>query len=226
MADSTLAPHTILVHGLARSWYDMYLLARRLRRLLPGTTVHLFDYQSRKCSLSELAVRLSDFVADVSRGQPVSFVGHSMGGIVVRALDLRGSTAAPLHRLVTLGSPHGGAAIARMLNRYRACRAVFGPALEELSVLNMDLEPKQLEIGNVVGGTGSRWGFFPLFGEDNDGVVLVREARQVRAKEIHTVCALHAYMPFSSRIAGLCASFLDTGSFRAEGAECSNPRRY
>jgi pimeloyl-ACP methyl ester carboxylesterase len=221
MSNSTLAPHTILVHGLARSWYDMYLLSRRLRRLLPATTVHLFDYQSRKCSLFELALRLNDFVADVSGGAPVSFVGHSMGGIVVRALDLRGSTAAPLHRLVTLGSPHGGATIARVLNRYRPCRAVFGPALEELSVLSMDAEPKQLEIGSVVGGTGYRWGFFPLFGEDNDGVVLVREARQVSAKEIHTVCALHAYMPFSSRIAGLCARFLDTGSFQDESAQCS-----
>ena len=145
-----------------------------------------------------------------------------MGGIVVRALDLHGSTAAPLHRLVTLGSPHGGATIARFLSRYRPSRAVFGPALTELAVLSMDADPKQLEIGSIVGGTGHRWGFFPLFGEDNDGVVLVREAKLVSAKEFHTVCALHAYMPFSSRIAALCARFLDSGAFQVPSVERSS----
>jgi pimeloyl-ACP methyl ester carboxylesterase len=212
-----LAPHTVLVHGLARSWYDMYLLSRRLRRMLPGTTVHLFDYQSRKCRLTELADSLNDFVAKVSKGEPVSFVGHSMGGIVVRVLDQCASTATPLHRLVTLGSPHGGATIARILSRYSACRAVFGPALEELAALDLDPCPRQLEIGCVVGGTGRRWGFFPLFGEDNDGVVLVKEARQIVSKESCTESVLHAYMPFSSRLAALSASFLSTGSFRAIG---------
>ncbi len=220
MLHSTLAPHTILVHGLARSWYDMYLLSRRLSRLLPDTTVHLFDYESRKWPLSEIALRLHDFIAEVSHGEPVSFVGHSMGGIVVRVLDLCEAPATPLHRLVTLGSPHGGALIARVLNRYRPCRAVFGPALEELSGLNLAATPRQLEIGSVVGGTGYRWGFLPLLGEDNDGVVLVREAKQVCAKDTYTVCALHAYMPFSGRIAGLCARFLETGSFGAARTEC------
>lgn len=215
MAILTLAPHTILVHGLARSWYDMYLLSRRLKRMLPDTTVHLFDYQSRKCRLTEIADRLNDFVYRVSCGAPVSFVGHSMGGIVVRVLDHRGATAAPLHRLVTLGSPHGGATIARILNRYSACRAVFGPALEELSSLALDTHPRQLEIGCVVGGTGNRWGFFPPFGEDNDGVVLVREAKQIMSKQIRTECVLHAYMPFSPHLARLSARFLGTGSFEA-----------
>jgi pimeloyl-ACP methyl ester carboxylesterase len=213
MAPSTLAPHTILVHGLARSWYDMYLLSRRLRRLLPGTAIHLFDYRSRKYPLSELALHLNDFVGKVSQGDPVSFVGHSLGGILVRALDQQGSTRAPLHRLVTLGSPHGGATIARILKQYSTCRAIFGPALGELAALKLDAHPRQLEIGCVVGGTGHRWGFFPLFGEDNDGVVLVREARQISSKEIRTERVLHAYMPFSSRIADLSARFLGTGSF-------------
>jgi hypothetical protein len=121
---------------------------------------------------------------------------------------------APLKRLVTLGSPHGGAAIARYLDRRRICRAFFGPVLGELASLNIDAHPRQLEIGSLVGGTGSRWGFFPPFGEDNDGVVLVKEAMQVSSADTRTLPILHAYMPFSSTIANLSARFLAHGSFR------------
>lgn len=208
-----LAPHTILVHGLARSRFDMVLLSRRLRRLVPQTTIHLFDYQSRRFPLGELARQLSDFVTTVTAGEPVSFVGHSLGGVLVRVMDHHVVPAAPLKRLVTLGSPHGGASIARFLNRSGICRALLGPVLGELATLSIDAEPQQLEIGSLVGGTGSSWGFFPPFGEDNDGVVLVREALQVSSVDTCTLPIHHAYMPFSSTIANLSAQFLAHGSF-------------
>jgi pimeloyl-ACP methyl ester carboxylesterase len=215
MSSYSLAPHTILVHGLGRTQLDMLLLARRIRRLVPGTKVHLFDYRSRHLPLTQLAEQLDIFVGEVSGGAPVSFIGHSLGGIVVRALDLQPVTTAPLHRLVTLGSPHGGATIARMLRRYRSCRSIFGPVLEELAALNLDPSPRQLEIGCVVGATGTRWGFFPLFGEDNDGIVLAREAQLPGSKACTTKPVLHALLPFSSRVANLCATFLASGTFDA-----------
>ena len=213
MERSSVAPHTILVHGLARSRHDMFLLAPRLRRALPETRLHIFDYRSRRLTLEQIVEQLALFVGQRAGGEPVSFVGHSLGGIVVRALDARGDAPAPLHRLVTLGSPHAGASIAALLNRARPFRAIFGPVLAQLADLQLPEQPKQISIGCVVGSGGSRLGFMPLFGEDNDGIVTVSEATLGSAEAHAKRFMLHALFPFSSEAARLSALFLRKGNF-------------
>lgn len=208
-----VAPHTILLHGLGRSRHDMFLLAPRLRRLLPETTVHLFEYHSRKLALHEIVDQLGDFIGQTCPGEPVSFVGHSLGGIVVRALDLRGGAPAPLHRLVTLGSPHGGAQIAALLNRFRPFRALFGPVLNDLGALALDETPRELEIGCLVGSGYTRLGFLPFFGEDNDGLVTVREAHFPGARDTARRFVVHGLFCFSAWAARLSSQFLRTGAF-------------
>ena len=207
------APHIVLVHGLARSQYDMILMSPRLSKLFPHSQIHTFDYRTRRLTISEAASQLGEFVDGITTTQPVSFVGHSLGGIVVRALDARGACKAPLHRLVTLGSPHYGARIARVLSGYSIPRWILGPALSELGALELPELPTQLEIGCVVGGTSHWTGFFPLFGEDNDGVVLVRESHLKTSVAQRQVPILHAFFPFSRRATQLAASFLSDGRF-------------
>lgn len=197
----------------------MFLLAPRLAKALPESQVHTFDYHSRKLSIYEATERLNDFILLVTNNEPVSFVGHSLGGIVVRALDA--SQQQPhtrLQRLVTLGSPHNGATIARILSRYTIPTTLFGPVLTELGQLSLTHEPCNLEIGCVIGGTGNRLGFMPFFGEDNDGLILAREAHLVRCADLVSVPIFHGLMPFSKRIADLAAKFLIHGSF------CGNSR--
>ena len=209
----TAAPTVILLHGLARSHHDMRLMAHRFRALLPESRVHCFDYQSRKLTLAEATSCLREYVHSVTQEGPVSFVGHSLGGIVARNLDLTDGCKRPLHRLVTLGSPHNGASIARFFCRYGAPRAVFGPMLTELGALELSIETKELEIGCLVGGTNSRFGFFPLFGSDNDGTVLTTEAALIGAIAHDPLPIWHPLFPFSARAATLSAKFLREGAF-------------
>ncbi len=209
----TAAPTIILLHGLARTRLDMRLMAHRFRTLLPESRVHCFDYPSRKITLSEATASLRDYVHSVATEGSVSFVGHSLGGIVARNLDLMGGCERPLHRLVTLGSPHNGAMIAKVLSRYSVPKAVFGPMLTELGYLALSEHPRELEIACLVGGTNSRFGFFPLFGSDNDGTVLTKEAA-LRGAVVHDLLPiLHALFPFSARAATLTAKFLRNGAF-------------
>ena len=208
------SPNIVLVHGLTRSKYDMFLMAPRLRRLLPGSRIHTFDYRSRRHTLAECTERLRDFVNGITSTEPVSFVGHSLGGVLVRSLDLTGGCKAPLHRLVTLGTPHYGAVIAKTLSAYSVPRAFFGPVLHELGHLNLVEQPTQLEIGCVVGGTRTKFGFVPIFGEDNDGVVLAREAHLKTCVEHAHVPIYHTFFPYSRRAADLAAEFLSKGSFK------------
>lgn len=191
----------------------MRLLAYRFRSLLPESRVHCFEYPSRKITLADATVSLRDYVHSVTTDGAVSFVGHSLGGIIARNLDLVGGCERSLHRLVTLGSPHNGAMIAKVLSRYAAPKAVFGPMLTELGHLELPNETRQLEVGCLVGGTNSRWGFLPLFGSDNDGTVLTKEAA-LQGSVVHDVLPiLHALFPFSARAATLTASFLRHGRF-------------
>ena len=207
------APHTVLIHGLGRSRYDMLLLGHRLSRLMPDTTVHIFDYHSRKLCLGDCVEQLNNFVARNVNGEPVSFIGHSLGGIVVRALDHRRETSAPLRRLVTLGSPHNGAQIAQHLAKYRAFNALFGPILDELGSLQLPASTSQLEIGCIIGGLGHRWGFLPVFGEDNDGLVLAREASLAGSADSISMPIFHGLFPFSARATRQAAHFLQHGFF-------------
>lgn len=190
-------------------------MSKRLQRLLPNAQIHRFEYHSRKIHIKDAAKELAFFLKVKNIPGPVSFVGHSLGGIVVRALDAFDLSPAPLHRLVTLGSPHLSATIARRLSQYAVPRKIFGPILTELGELTLPLDPRQLQIGCVVGGLSHRWGYFPPFGEDNDGVVLAREALLPSCQDFTKVTTLHAWMPFSTTSAILAARFLQTGRFAA-----------
>jgi pimeloyl-ACP methyl ester carboxylesterase len=208
------SPHIILVHGLGRTRHDMFLLAPRIRAAFPKSTVHLFEYHSRKITIAQATSLLADFVAQRAGSEGVSFVGHSLGGIVSRALDATHECGAPLERLVTLGSPHNGAKIATILSRYSIPRAIFGPVLDELGSLALPARPRQLQIGCIVGATKTRFGFFPLFGEDNDGLVLAREAVLAECSAHVSLAAFHGLMPFSKRVAELTCRFLAKGNFK------------
>jgi hypothetical protein len=214
----TVAPHIVLVHGLTRSPIDMFLLERRLRTHFPSGRICRFGYRSRKLSLHEATEQLSRFVHSITTTDPVSFVGHSLGGILVRSLDASGSCKTPLHRLVTLGSPHGGAKMARIAGRYAIPRAVCGPVLHDLATLALPPEPEQLEIGCLVGATHTRFGLLPFLGEDNDGLVCVREAHLASSRAAKELVMFHALFPFSGRAAELSARFLEHGSFDTESA--------
>jgi pimeloyl-ACP methyl ester carboxylesterase len=185
----------------------------RLKRLLPEKTVHRFDYSSRAQGVAQSAADLARFIEQQKIREPVSFVGHSLGGIVARALDATGNAPVPLHRLVTLGSPHMSATIARWLAPYSIPSTIFGPVLEELGALNLPPHANQLEIGCIVGGLKNRFGFFPFFGEDNDGVVLTREALLPDCKAAKIVPLMHVFMPFASLAARLSAHFITNGTF-------------
>jgi pimeloyl-ACP methyl ester carboxylesterase len=207
------APHTILVHGFLRSRFDMFLLAPRLQKLIPSTSVHCFGYPSRKLTMHEAALRLADFISSTTKGEAVSFVGHSLGGLIVRALDSLPQAPAPLHRLVTLGTPHQGATIARFLAQSPLMRTIGGPVLAELAAPPLPLQPRRLRVGCIIGHTATRFGFLPLLGRDNDGLVCVDEAVFSACVEEERTHTFHGYFPFSKRSAHLAAHFLIHGTF-------------
>jgi len=125
----------VLVHGFVcnRGLWTPWL--RELhRRGVPYATVNLEPVFG---SIDDYAPLIEDAVAraTAATGQPPLLVGHSMGGLAIRAW-LRASgagTAQRVHHIVTLGTPHHGTWLARFshLTNGQQMR-VDGPWLRQL----------------------------------------------------------------------------------------------
>lgn len=102
----------ILVHGYGCNRACWWWLRRRLEAA--GHVVATVDLEPPWAPIDRLAERLAariEAVCAETGADRVSLVGHSMGGLVARAL-LRQPGGARVRRLVTLATPHTGSALA------------------------------------------------------------------------------------------------------------------
>lgn len=200
----------ILVHGLWMKGAEMSLLRWRLRRV--GYRVYQFSYRSVARELGENARRLHEFVRQVE-GETVHFVGHSLGGLVVRRLfhDFPEQRSG---RIVTLGSPHAGSYVANRLSRSGLMRKMLGCSLTPLSG---ELFPwhSERELGSIAGSlsVGAGW-FVRDLAKPNDGTVAVEETRLAGMTDHCVVHASHMGLLFSRIAAGQVIYFLRHGHFR------------
>lgn len=118
----------VLIHGLWMGRWAMRPLAARLERA--GLTTCRFGYATRATPAAN-ADRLADWLA----AQPVPprhFVAHSLGGAVLAHLFERHPDAVPPDgRIVLLGSPLAGSAVARRLAGIPPVRRLLAGSLVE-----------------------------------------------------------------------------------------------
>jgi pimeloyl-ACP methyl ester carboxylesterase len=206
-------PQTVvLLHGLWFSGYILFVLARRLRR--QGFTVHTFSYPSVRADLSANAERLAGFL-DTLDADIVHLVGHSLGGILIRALFHHHPRQKP-GRIVTLGTPHGGSRVAQRLSRYVFWRWAMGKGvIQLLAGTPPQWTSPPREIG-VICGTRS-FGMGRLLVRDlplpNDGLLTVKESAFPAAREHLALPVSHTGMLFSREVADQVGQFLMTGKF-------------
>jgi len=111
-ADAT-APRVpvVLVHGYICKHRVWDAMASQLLRA--GHTVHRLDLEPLFTSIDDYAEALEKAVEEISRatGAPqVALIGHSMGGLVIRAW-MRACGTERVQRVITLGTPHQGTRI-------------------------------------------------------------------------------------------------------------------
>ncbi len=102
----------VLVHGYVcnRAFWNAWM--RRLRAM--GVAHASVTLSPPFGSISDYAAVIDDAVRRVqlATGLPPVVVGHSMGGLAIRAWLASHRAYARAHRVVTIGSPHGGTWIA------------------------------------------------------------------------------------------------------------------
>jgi len=215
MAEERAGIPVVLVHGLWMPAAVMWPLARRLRR--HGFVPHRFSYWGRRAPVADHAARLDSWLAErFTPGQPIALVGHSLGGMVLRALAGRNPAWFDRARTVMLGTPNQGAAGAAFVAQWREGRWWLGVAGRELATPEAGELPVPPGPVGVVAGTRWRWWTRWFLDGPNDGLVRVAETTLPGA-EVRTFPVGHTGLLFSRGVAEATAHFLAEGRFDGHG---------
>ena len=159
-----------------------------------------WGYPSKEGTIGEHALYLNEKLQEIARshpGEPIHFVTHSLGGIIVRAaLNLETCPEeAKRGAAVLLAPPNQGSSFAHFLSRYRWVHGIFGEyaGAELLGKENFD------EIGEfpegmrvmVVGGVA---GLNPWAPGKNDGKVSFDETCLNTPHDHLSTWAGHSFM--------------------------------
>jgi pimeloyl-ACP methyl ester carboxylesterase len=204
----------VLLHGIVRSSKAMSRIANRLEA--EGYLVVPFDYPSTREGLSGCANYLDQVVRSLEGVERVSFVGHSMGGLVVRKWMAEYGDDR-VGRFVMLGTPNHGAELADRFGELAIFRLILGAGGRDLRT-DAGGEIAQLPIPRtpfavIAGARGDARGFNLLVSGDDDGVVSVESARLDGAEAYLEVPVLHSFLPYDQRVIDAVSAYLVTGTF-------------
>jgi pimeloyl-ACP methyl ester carboxylesterase len=147
----------VLLHGFA-GWSRGLLPLERHLRAATGREVVRLRLGAGFDGIEPLARRAAediDRIAAESRGRVVDVVGHSMGGLVAAYAAKHLDRRARVRRVVTLGTPHRGTALAlsgaRFLGRMAASLAQMVPGCAFLTDLDRSPLPDGVTLVSVAG---------------------------------------------------------------------------
>jgi pimeloyl-ACP methyl ester carboxylesterase len=149
------------------------------------------------------------------RGDTVHLVGHSLGGVLIRAM-LESHLPARLGRVVCLGAPLRGSRTAARLARVPGGRRLIGRCLSDVNACGgFSAWQDGVEAGSIAGslpfGVGRLLG---PFREPNDGTVAVAETEIAGLADHIVLPVSHVALLWSRQVAAQTAHFLDHGRFR------------
>ncbi|RMF37884.1 MAG: lipase [Planctomycetota bacterium] len=212
----------ILLHGLMRSATSMKGLGDAITEAQIGTPI-CFEYASTRRSVADHASALRDVVRSLPDDARLSFVGHSLGNIVVRhaIADWQSTddqlTLQRLERVVMLGPPNQGAGIARQLARTGLFEVVVGRSGMQLgpdwSDFARHLATPPCPFGIVAGNLSETIPQNPLVDSAGDLVVTVDETRLDGAADFLEVACLHSFLMDDPGVQEAVVHFLREGRF-------------
>ncbi len=213
LAEAQLEPAppevVVMLHGLGRSRRSLAKLGRTLETA--GHRTILLDYPSTRRPLDAHVEQVVQVLEHLEGAQRVSFVTHSLGGIITRGVLASPAWPERLEqgRVVMMAPPNQGAALARVLQEAvpKLFGAAVGPAGFEIA--NGPPYPEPDVPVMVVAGRPRDGGLNPLLDGDDDGVVRVEETKLESMVEHLVVDAIHTVVMDHPDAASAAVRFLE-----------------
>ncbi len=182
----------VLLHGLGRNRNSLTKLSQGLENA--GHRTIRLDYPSTRRSLDEHVTQVLQVLEHLEGARRVSFVTHSLGGIISRGVLANPEWPQNLTkgRVVMMAPPNQGAALARMFRDVMPglFGAVTGPAGLQMADGVPYAEPA-VPVMVIAGCPRQGRGLNPFLDGQDDGIVLVEETKLSSMTEHLTVDAIH-----------------------------------
>lgn len=206
----------LLLHGMGRSPYLFRDMEQVLRQA--GYQAVAISYPSLTDNIAGHAAQVEELLARAEGVERVSFVTHSLGGLVVREVISRKAdwqSRMALGRVVMIAPPNQGSELAKAIAGFAPYHWIGGPSASEIADgPPFAALPAGVEVAVIAGGTPDGRGFNPLLSENNDGVVTVSETGLAGARDSLTVNALHTFIASAPDSIAATLEFLATGRLR------------
>lgn len=207
-------PPVVFLHGLWRSFRAMAPLERALGD--DGFSTLNIPYPSTRLPVDSLARHITREVRSRLDGREVSFITHSLGGIVLRKL-MGGQVPWSWGRCLMLAPPNGGSEIVDWFGRHPALGAFLGPAGRSLGTHGLPSRlpelPEQVEIAIIMGNRPKIPFFRSLLDPSNDGIVSVDRGRLPGITRFAEIGSDHTFMQMHPEAIRLARAFLKNGSW-------------
>jgi pimeloyl-ACP methyl ester carboxylesterase len=175
----------VLLHGLGRTPRSLARMDRALRDA--GLSTLSLSYPSMRQSIEQHAATVAARLDAIATPKKLSFVTHSLGGLIVRRLfTIDASWRAAINRIVMLAPPNKGASLASTLDRGGVVRGIMGPSYVQIAegyaeTLPIPDVPFVIYAGDAPGVPG-------------DGLLRVEETKLDGASEHHVVPVIHTFI--------------------------------
>lgn len=208
----------ILLHGMGRTSLSMDPIETAL--IEEGYHVWNNSYPSLTQSVEEIAAPAIEAgleFCNSKQASRVSFITHSLGGIIVRYY-LQDHQIDNLGRIVMLAPPNKGSEVTDEMKEGFFYKTFMGPAGQSLGTdsnsLPNKLKPIAGEIGIIAGEKNGEPWFLPEIPGGDDGKVAVERTKLPEMKDFLLVQAGHTFIMRNDEVVQQILYFLQNGMFK------------